>query len=163
MSRKGPAIKRDVLPDPVYNSKVISKLINSIMLDGKKSIAIKLLDATFEEIKAKGPASLKITAKTERALRKNAMQQLFGNIKKSGSGNHKSKKSGQGDEATGEFRNFQFGDSIEQISITESLKNAQINHGIGEFKLSEEDLIIEDTHHKSQMSTVLMIDISQLV
>ena len=113
-----------------------------------------------EEIKAKGPAALKITAKTERALRKNAMQQLFGNIKKSGSGNHKSKKSGQGDEATGEFRNFQFGDSIEQISITESLKNAQINHGIGEFKLSEEDLIIEDTHHKSQMSTVLMIDIS---
>jgi uncharacterized protein with von Willebrand factor type A (vWA) domain len=88
------------------------------------------------------------------------MQQLFGNIKKSGSGNHKSMKSGQGDDATGEFRNFQFGDSIEQISITESLKNAQINHGIGEFKLSEEDLIIEDTHHKSQMSTVLMIDIS---
>lgn len=35
-----------------------------------------------EEIKAKGPAALKITAKTERALRKNAMQQLFGNIKK---------------------------------------------------------------------------------
>ena len=113
-----------------------------------------------EEIKAKGPAALKITTKTERALRKNAMQQLFGNIKKSGSGSHKSKKSGQGDKSTGEFRNFQFGDSIEQISITESLKNAQINHGIGEFKLSEEDLIIEDTHHKSQMSTVLMIDIS---
>ena len=113
-----------------------------------------------EEIKANGAPALKITPKTERALRKNAMEQLFGNIKKSGIGSHKSKKSGQGDEATGEFRNFQFGDSIEQISITESLKNAQINHGIGEFKLAEEDLIIEDTHHKSQMSTVLMIDIS---
>ena len=112
-----------------------------------------------EEIKANGAPALKITTKTERALRKNAMEQLFGNIKKSGIGSHKSKKSGQGDEATGEFRNFQFGDSIEQISITESLKNAQINHGIGEFKLAEEDLIIEDTHHKSQMSTVLMIDI----
>ena len=106
-----------------------------------------------EEIKANGAPALKITPKTERALRKNAMEQLFGNIKKSGIGSHKSKKSGQGDEATGEFRNFQFGDSIEQISITESLKNAQINHGIGEFKLAEEDLIIEDTHHKSQKSS----------
>jgi Ca-activated chloride channel family protein len=44
--------------------------------------------------------------------------------------------------------------------VTESLKNAQINNGIGEFKLTEQDLVVEDTHHKSQMSTVLMIDIS---
>jgi uncharacterized protein with von Willebrand factor type A (vWA) domain len=49
---------------------------------------------------------------------------------------------------------------LEHISITESLKNAQINHGAGEFKLTEQDLVVEDTHHKSQMSTVLMIDIS---
>ena len=44
--------------------------------------------------------------------------------------------------------------------MTESLKNAQINHGIGEFKMSESDLVLEHTMHKSQMSTVLMIDIS---
>jgi len=113
-----------------------------------------------EEIQPDGLGGLAITAKTERALRKNAMDQIFGKIRKNGIGNHKSKKSGQGDEATGEFRDFQFGDSFENISITESLKNAQINHGVGEFRLTEQDLVIEDTHHKSQMSTVLMIDIS---
>jgi uncharacterized protein with von Willebrand factor type A (vWA) domain len=113
-----------------------------------------------EEIKPDGKGQLAITAKTERVLRKNALDQIFGKIKKSGAGNHKSKKSGLGDEATGDFRDFQFGDSIENISITESLKNAQINNGISDFRLTERDLVIEDTHHKSQMSTVLMIDIS---
>jgi uncharacterized protein with von Willebrand factor type A (vWA) domain len=113
-----------------------------------------------EEIQPDGNGQLAVTAKTERVLRKNALDQIFGKIRKSGAGNHKSKKSGQGDELTGEFRDFQFGDSIENISITESLKNAQINNGIGDFQLTEQDLVVEDTHHKSQMSTVLMIDIS---
>ncbi len=113
-----------------------------------------------EEIQPDGNGQLAITAKTERVLRKNALDQIFGNIRKSGAGNHKSKKSGVGDEATGEFRSFQFGDAFENISVTESLKNAQINNGVGEFRLTEQDLVVEDTHHKSQMSTVLMIDIS---
>ena len=113
-----------------------------------------------EEIQPDGQGQLSITAKTERVLRKNAMDQIFGKIRKNVAGNHKSKKSGQGDESTGEFRDFQFGDSFENISITESLKNAQINNGVGEFRLTEQDLVVEDTHHKSQMSTVLMIDIS---
>jgi uncharacterized protein with von Willebrand factor type A (vWA) domain len=113
-----------------------------------------------EEILPDGKGQMSVTAKTERILRKNAMEQIFGNIRKSGRGQHKSKKSGLGDEATGEYRDFQFGDALENISITESLKNAQINHGIGEFRLTEQDLVVEDTHHQSQMSTVLMIDIS---
>jgi Ca-activated chloride channel homolog len=113
-----------------------------------------------EEIKPDGQGELSITAKTERVIRKNAMAQIFGNIRKSGRGNHHSKKTGHGDEATGEFRDFQFGDALESISMTESLKNAQINHGAEHFMLDERDLVVEDTHHKSQMSTVLMIDIS---
>jgi Ca-activated chloride channel family protein len=113
-----------------------------------------------EEILPDGQGQLSVTAKTERILRKNAMEQIFGNIRKNGRGQHKSKKSGQGDEATGEFRDFQFGDALEHISITESLKNAQINHGVGDFMLTEQDLVVQDTHHQAQMSTVLMIDIS---
>jgi uncharacterized protein with von Willebrand factor type A (vWA) domain len=113
-----------------------------------------------EEILPDGKGQMSVTAKTERILRKNAMEQIFGNIRKSGRGQHKSKKSGLGDEATGEFRDFQFGDALENLSITESLKNAQINHGLEEFRLTEQDLVVEDTHHQSQMSTVLMIDIS---
>ena len=113
-----------------------------------------------EEIDANGIGGNKITAKTERAIRQQALNQIFGKIKKTGAGNHKSKSPGLGDEHTGDFRNYQFGDDLNKVSITESLKNAQINHGIGDFHLSEEDLVVEETMHKSQMSTVLMIDIS---
>ncbi len=51
--RKRRAIKRDVLPDPVYNSKVVTKLVNQIMLDGKKGTAQKILYEAFDIIKEK--------------------------------------------------------------------------------------------------------------
>ncbi len=51
MSRKGQAPKRDVLPDPVYDSKLITKLINNIMLDGKKGVAQQILYDAFDYIK----------------------------------------------------------------------------------------------------------------
>ncbi len=113
-----------------------------------------------EEIKPDGKNGMAITAKTERAIRQSALDQIFGNIKRSGSGNHRSKGIGIGDEHTGDFRNYQFGDTLDKVSMTESLRNAQINNGIGDFSLTEDDLVVEETTHKSQMSTVLMIDIS---
>ncbi|MFL1012322.1 vWA domain-containing protein [Flavisericum labens] len=113
-----------------------------------------------EEINPDGSGGLAITAKTERAIRQQALDQIFGKIKRSGQGNHRSKSPGIGDEHTGDFRNYQFGDALDKVSMTESLKNAQINHGIADFTLSESDLVVEETLHKSQMSTVLMIDIS---
>ena len=51
--RKRRAVKRDVLPDPVYNSKVVTKLVNRIMLDGKKGTAQKILYEAFDQIKEK--------------------------------------------------------------------------------------------------------------
>ena len=48
--RKRRAVKRDVLPDPIYNSKVVTKLVNAIMLDGKKGTAQKILYEAFEMI-----------------------------------------------------------------------------------------------------------------
>ena len=51
--RKRRAVKRDVLPDPIYNSKVITKLVNSIMLDGKKGVAQTILYKAFDLIKEK--------------------------------------------------------------------------------------------------------------
>ena len=107
-----------------------------------------------------GTPNLKITEKTERALRRRALDQLFGKLKRSGRGNHKTSYAGKGDELAGEYRNFQFGDPLERISVTESLKNAQVNHGIGDFYLAENDLVVEETQFSAQMSTVLMIDIS---
>lgn len=113
-----------------------------------------------EEIRPDGKKGNAITAKTERAIRQSALEQIFGNIKRSGSGNHKSKGVGLGDEHTGDFRTYQFGDALDKVSMTESLRNAQINHGISNFQLTEDDLVVEETTYKSQMSTVLMIDIS---
>jgi len=107
-----------------------------------------------------GGGNISITAKMERIIRQRALDQIFGKLKRSGAGNHRTGKSGHGDEHTGEFREYRFGDGLEQISMTESLKNAQINHGIGNFYLNEDDLVVEDTQYKAQMSTVLMIDIS---
>jgi uncharacterized protein with von Willebrand factor type A (vWA) domain len=113
-----------------------------------------------DELKEDGTSGIGITAKTERAIRQQALDTIFGNLKRSGNGNHKTKHSGNGDEHTGEFREFHFGDSLERISLTESLRNAQINNGVADFMLTENDLVVEDTQYKSQMSTVLMIDIS---
>lgn len=107
-----------------------------------------------------GHGRLSITAKTERLLRQHALEQIFGKLKKSGSGNHRTKYQGQGDEHNGEYRNYQYGDALERIAMTESLRNAQINHGVSDFFLTKEDLVIEETNFKAQMSTVLMIDIS---
>ncbi len=140
--------------DEKYNITNESYTMEDFIEDLKKRGYIK------DEIKPDGNAKQIITAKTERAIRKGSLEQIFGKLKKNGKGNHRSKSSGIGDEQTGDLRSFQFGDAVDKISITESLKNAQVNHGIGDFQLTENDLVIEDAHHKSQMSTVLMIDIS---
>ena len=53
MPRRGQIAKRDVLPDPLYNSKLVTRLINSIMLDGKKGVAQKIVYDAFDIIKEK--------------------------------------------------------------------------------------------------------------
>lgn len=53
MPRKGNTAKRDVLPDPLYNNKVVTKLINNIMLDGKKGVAQQIVYDAFEIVKEK--------------------------------------------------------------------------------------------------------------
>ncbi|MBP3378872.1 MAG: 30S ribosomal protein S7 [Clostridia bacterium] len=53
MSRRGQISKRDVLPDPMYNSKIVTKLINNIMLDGKKGVAQKIVYDAFAIVEAK--------------------------------------------------------------------------------------------------------------
>ena len=100
-----------------------------------------------------------ITPKMEQAIRKNALEEVFGKLKKSGKGNHKTRFTGIGDENTGDVRNYQFGDSLDQIALTESIKNAQLTRGDSGF-MSTEDLVVTEKEYKTQTSTVLMIDIS---
>ena len=101
-----------------------------------------------------------LTAKTEKLLREHALNQIFGQLKKTGSGNHKTSKVGLGQDNTGEFKAYQFGDGLEKIAVTESIKNAQIRAMGNDFTLQNDDLVVEDSFFKTQMSTVLMIDIS---
>ena len=140
--------------DKEYNLTNEDYTIDDFVKDLKKKGYIK------QKINHKGTAITTLSAKTEQALRKKALNQIFGKIKKTGKGNHKTKKQGLGDEPSGELRNYTFGDTIDKISITESIKNAQLNNGLDHFQLSEKDLVVEESFHKSQMSTVLMVDIS---
>jgi uncharacterized protein with von Willebrand factor type A (vWA) domain len=107
-----------------------------------------------------GKSEIKITPKTEQGIRKRSLEEIFGKLKKTKSGDHQTYKPGQGDEISPDSRPFQFGDMLEQIDFTESIRNAQINHGLESFTMQEDDLQIRETDFKSQTSTVLMIDIS---
>jgi uncharacterized protein with von Willebrand factor type A (vWA) domain len=112
----------------------------------------------LDEDKEKG--TLQLTAKSEQGIRKSALEEIFGKLKKGGKGSHATPHTGMGDEASTDRREYRFGDSLEQISMTDSLRNAQINHGISDLRLTEQDLEVTETEHKTQAATVLMIDIS---
>ena len=121
----------------------------------------------IDELKQKGylnkdneKGEFSITAKTEQSIRQSALEEIFGKLKKSGKGNHRSPQSGQGDEKNAERREYEFGDSLDQIDMTQSIHNAQVNHGIGDFMMTEKDLEVEEMDYKTLTSTVLMIDIS---
>ncbi len=121
----------------------------------------------IEELKEKGyldenrvTGEFKITSKTEQTIRRQSLEEIFGKLKKTKQGNHQTFKPGMGDEINPETRPFQFGDTLEQIDFTNSIRNAQINHGIDSFQMREDDLEIRETDFKTQTSTVLMIDIS---
>lgn len=121
----------------------------------------------IDELKEKGyleenqiTGQFNITAKTEQTIRKQSLEEIFGKLKKTKQGNHQTFKPGMGDEINPETRPFQFGDTLEQIDFTNSIRNAQINHGIDSFMMREDDLEIRETDFKTQTSTVLMIDIS---
>ena len=118
-----------------------------------------LKDKGYIEPNDEGPGFI-ITAKSEQSIRRQSLDEIFGKLKKSPRGNHNSPFTGQGDEPTSDRREYNFGDSVEQIDMTDSIKNAQINHGLDEFKLTENDLEIEERDYKAITSTVLMIDIS---
>lgn len=121
----------------------------------------------IDELKDKGyitedheKGEIRITPKTEQSIRKRSLEEIFGKLKKSKQGNHRTFKPGPGDEINPETRPFQFGDSLDQIDFTDSIRNAQINHGIDQFSMYEDDLTIREKDFKAQTSTVLMIDIS---
>ena len=64
MPRKGHIVKRDVLADPLYDNKVVTKLVNTVMLDGKKGVAQKIVYGAFAQVEEKaGKPALKYSRK----------------------------------------------------------------------------------------------------
>jgi Ca-activated chloride channel family protein len=104
--------------------------------------------------------NIKITSKSEQTIRKRSLDQVFGKLKKTKQGNHQTFKTGLGDEISPETRPFEFGDPLESIDFTGSIRNAYVNQGVDNFSMKEDDLEIHETDFKTQTSTVLMIDIS---
>ena len=120
----------------------------------------ELIDKGYLQQEQQGGGGMVPSSKLEIALRRKALEDIFGQLKKTRRGNHNTKQAGRGDESTAELRPFEFGDALDNLAVSESLRNAQINHGIEEFQLAQEDLEVHETFYQSQMSTVLMIDIS---
>ncbi|WP_236980000.1 vWA domain-containing protein [Membranihabitans maritimus] len=122
----------------------------------------------IEELKEKGflkeetfnSGKFTPTSKMNITIRKEAFNDIFGKIKKTQKGNHNSKVTGRGEDYISDLKSFEFGDKIENIAVTESLKNSYINNGIDDFMLTHQDLEVHETYYQSKMSTVLMIDIS---
>jgi len=156
-----------------YNSGDVDEALNWMrQLDKKYQFTSEdyTMDDFIEDLKEKGyianddsgksRGNFSLTAKSEQTIRQQSLEEIFGKLKKSGKGNHSTPHSGAGDEPTTDRRSFQFGDTPENIAMTDSIRNAQVNHGLGDFQMTEEDLEVNEREHKAQMSTVLMIDIS---
>ncbi|HMQ76232.1 MAG TPA: VWA domain-containing protein [Flavobacteriales bacterium] len=100
-----------------------------------------------------------LTGRAEKLIRERALDQVFGRLKKVDRGNHALRRTGQGDEPTSDRRGYRFGDRIEQVAMSDSIRNAQ-QRGLDELRMSEDDLEVIETEHQSACATVLMIDIS---
>ena len=94
----------------------------------------------IEDLKRKGilkeneKGELNLDAKGEQSMRRSALEEIFGKLRKAKDGHHKTNFTGRGDETTADKREFEFGDRPENISVTDSLRNAQINHGLEDFR-----------------------------
>jgi len=104
--------------------------------------------------------TLSASPKTEQDMRRGALEQVFGTLKKGKDGQHKTTLPGAGSELGSGFRAFQFGDAPDHINATESIRNAHIRTGHRGGPLSEQDLVVSEQEHSTQTSTVLMIDVS---
>ena len=121
----------------------------------------------IEDLKKKGyikenpqDQKIKITKKSDLEVRHSALDEIFGKLKKDKSGGHITNSFGSSLDFDSSTKPYEFGDNLENIAFNESIKNAQKNYGIDNFKLAESDLETYEADQKSQTSTVLLIDIS---
>ncbi len=133
----------------------------------------KLTDANYgmgdfiEDLKRRGylnenngNGNLNVGARMEQTLRSSALEEIFGKLKKGKKGNHSTPYTGGVGEVSADTRAFQFGDSLANLALTETLKNATGNALGPNFSLTENDMVVREMEHQTATATVLMIDIS---
>lgn len=104
--------------------------------------------------------TIRITARTERAIRQQALEEMFRQLRKGGRGAHKTPHAGAGDERLTETRSWRFGDDPHLLDITGTLSNSFRRAGIQQWNLAEDDFEVHATDHNTRSATVLMIDLS---
>ncbi len=114
----------------------------------------------FLERRADAPGGFSPSAKMDRLIRQSSLEQIFGKLKKSPRGQHRTNFTGLGDEANADMRDYRYGDAPEQIDFGESMRNAQVRRGLDAHDLEPRDLVVRERDYKAQTSTVLMIDVS---
>jgi len=125
------------------------------------------LDAFFAQLLEEnvigqdGEGNLTLSAGGERQIRRDALDEIFGGLKKSMSGYHSVANAGQGTERLTETRPYHFGDDPMSIDSIRSLQNAmKHNDPADPIEITEEDLEVFENEHNSNCATVVMIDIS---
>jgi uncharacterized protein with von Willebrand factor type A (vWA) domain len=121
----------------------------------------------IEELKNRGflsedsdTGNLKPTARMERTLRQNSLEEIFSSLRKGGIGGHKTAYSGKGVENQSDVRPWSFGDDLHRLDVTGTFSNAFRRSGIDQWSLKEEDMQVFESDHQTSVATVLMIDLS---
>lgn len=118
-----------------------------------------------DELKKKGYISENegqyiLTAKGNQRIRTDSLNKIFSGMKIDTSGFHETNKSGSGIDKLSELRKYAFGDNINNVDMTSTIKNAYLRNTPDNFDLSENDIEVYETEHLTSAATVLMIDIS---
>lgn len=118
-----------------------------------------------DELKKKGLISendgrLILTPKGNQRIRTDSLNKIFSGMKIDTSGFHETNKSGSGTDKLSEIKKYAFGDNINNVDMTSTIKNAYLRNTPDNFDLSENDIEVYETEHMTSAATVLMIDIS---
>jgi uncharacterized protein with von Willebrand factor type A (vWA) domain len=113
-----------------------------------------------EAIKEVQPGRHVLTGKGEQLIRRDALQEIFGQLRKSAAGEHRVPHAGQGVDRLPETRPFEFGDATTDLDAIATIGNAIRRKGADEIQIGEQDLEVYETEHLTSCATVLLLDVS---
>ena len=119
----------------------------------------KWLEST-DAIREVQPGQHVLTRKGERSIRRDSLNEIFGNLRKDAGGEHRVPDLGSGTERLPETRPYAFGDAVTEIDSISTINNAIRRGGLDDISIGEKDLEIYESEHLTSCSTVLLLDIS---